>query len=144
MTGPLFALFEFELMLAALVCEFVLAFELALEFGIGWQALFAKTSSTPSTNTIVDVFRELRIVGIVDLCFGGLLKADIRQTSGGSKPRIACEALQRKSTGNRRDDGVSTGSGRDRVQFRRPVATASGSDLIESLDTPRIQNHLTP
>ena len=39
MVGPLLALSEFELLLAALVCEFALAFELALalafELGIG-------------------------------------------------------------------------------------------------------------
>jgi hypothetical protein len=55
MTGPLLSLSEFGLLLT--VGEFVLAFEFAFafefEFGIGWQALIASRSNTPSARNVM-------------------------------------------------------------------------------------------
>src|SRR5260370_37691296 len=92
MVGPFFALSEFELTLAALVCEFVFTFAFplafAFEFGIGRQALIENKSKAVSASDNAGVFREPRILSIVDLsCPGTLWGRYIRRSEGGSKTK---------------------------------------------------------
>src|SRR5258708_2583167 len=90
LVGPLLWHSEFELTLAALVCEFVFAFAFAFRFafasGIGRQALIENKKRTASASDNAGVFRGPRILSIVDLCYVGRLSAaTIRESDGGSR-----------------------------------------------------------
>jgi hypothetical protein len=92
MVGPLLALSEFELTLAALVGEFVFAFAFAFPFAfesdIGRQALIENKSRAASASNNAGVFRKPRILSIVDLCCPGPLWGRyIRRSEGGSKTK---------------------------------------------------------
>jgi hypothetical protein len=90
MTGPRSVLSEVELVLAALFGEFVFSFAFVFEFasdaGIGLQALI-DSSSAASTSAPVDVFRELRVLNIVDLYCSLYGTISIRESAGVSETK---------------------------------------------------------